>query len=93
MRKLANSCEYGTLTDSLIEDRLVIGIIDNGLRKRLLQEDKLNPDRCIDMYRAAQSTKAKVKTMSGSASGTADEVNAIKQKFKAYRKAHFQKKD
>ena len=43
------------------------------------------------MSTAAESTQAKLKTMPGSASGTADEVNAIKQKFKAYRKAHFRK--
>ena len=30
LRKLAKTCEYGTLTDSLIKDRLVIGIRDNG---------------------------------------------------------------
>ena len=42
LRNRSETCEFGGLTDSLIKDRLVCGIPDNGLRERL----KLNKDKC-----------------------------------------------
>ena len=36
LRKLAKTCNYGSLTDSLIRDRMVVGISDNSARKKLL---------------------------------------------------------
>ena len=36
--KLADTCEFGELKDSLIRDRLVIGTMDEGGRERLLRE-------------------------------------------------------
>ena len=38
LRRLAESCEFGDLKDSLIRDRLVIGTTDEGGRERLLRE-------------------------------------------------------
>ena len=36
LRKLSKSCNYGSLTDSLIRDRMVVGISDNSARNKLL---------------------------------------------------------
>ena len=36
LRKLSKSCNYGSLTDSLIRDRMVVGISDNSVRNKLL---------------------------------------------------------
>ena len=41
LRKLAKTCKYGDLLESLIRDRIVCGIRDNTARKRLLQDDAL----------------------------------------------------
>lgn len=35
---LSKTCEFGGLRDSLIKDRIVCEIADNGLRERLLRE-------------------------------------------------------
>ena len=40
LRKLARTCELKDLKDSLIKDRIIIGMIDNNLRQRFLQEVK-----------------------------------------------------
>jgi len=37
IRRLAKSCDYGTLKDSLLKDRIVIGIRDDGTRRKLFQ--------------------------------------------------------
>ena len=42
LRTLAETCEFGSLNEDLIRDRLVCGIRDNSLRKKLLQEPKLS---------------------------------------------------
>ena len=36
LRKLAKTCNYGSLTDSLIRDKMMVGISDNSARKKLL---------------------------------------------------------
>ena len=36
LRKLARTCEFKDLKDSLIKDRIIIGMIDNNLRQRFL---------------------------------------------------------
>ena len=36
LRKLAKTCNYGSLTDALIRDRMMVGISDNSARKKLL---------------------------------------------------------
>ena len=44
LRSKARSCEFGTLTDSLIRDRIVCGIINNKTRSRLLKTT--DPPKC-----------------------------------------------
>ena len=48
LRQLVKTCNYGSLTDSLIRDRMVVGINDSSARKKLLQTSKLTLGECID---------------------------------------------
>ena len=73
LRLLAKSCNYGELTDNLIRDRIVVGVLDNGLRKKLLQRSKLTLFNCIDICRAAECTTLQVKAMKPS-----EDVNVVK---------------
>ena len=74
---LAETCEFGSLKDDLIRDRLVCGIEDNGQRKKLLQEPKLTLEKCLDSCQAAEATKLQVQDMS-SQNKESSEVNALK---------------
>ena len=40
LRALTATCEFGTLKDEIIRDRLVCGIAENSVRRKLLQEPK-----------------------------------------------------
>ena len=62
-RTLAKTCNYGSLLDSLIRDRIVVGIKDNDTRKRLLQEAKLTLNKCIDICRSSEATAAQLQAM------------------------------
>jgi hypothetical protein len=63
LRRLASTCDFGNLKDSLIRDRIVIGISDNGTRERLLREDDPNLEECLKICRAAERTQEQLKAM------------------------------
>ena len=56
LRTLSKTCNYGPLTDNLVRDGIIVGILDNGFRKKLLQESKLALQSCIDICRAGECT-------------------------------------
>ncbi len=51
LKTKAKSYEYGQLCDSLIKDRIVVGIHDDALRARLLRETDLDLHKAIQMCR------------------------------------------
>ena len=76
MRALAKSCNYGQLSDDFIRDRIVVGVRENGLRKKLLQTRELTLSNCIDICRASESTNQQLKSMTMSQ----DDVHALRMK-------------
>ncbi|XP_039299843.1 uncharacterized protein LOC120355483 [Nilaparvata lugens] len=60
LKKLVKSCEYKDQTDSLIRDRIVLGVFDKGLQERLLRVQDLTLDNAIDFCRAAELGKNRV---------------------------------
>ena len=56
LKKLAKSCEFGELTNSLIKDRMIIGMKDDALRQRFLQE---STDRELSAEKVVEATKIK----------------------------------
>ena len=63
LRKLAKTCDYGALTDSLIRDWMVVGIDDNSTRKKLLQSSKLTLGQFIDIFRSTETSAPQLKVM------------------------------
>ena len=66
LRVLAETCEFGTLEDDLIRDRLVCGVRDKGIRRKLLQECGLTLLKCVDICQANEATAAQLKDMAPS---------------------------
>ena len=82
LRKLAQTCNFcSCLHDSLIRDRLVLGIRDESIRKKLLQEKKLSLSRAIDVGRSGETTNIRLKELKNKTpiSETDDEVNAVRK--------------
>ena len=64
LRNKAKTCEFGTLTESLIKDRLVCGVISDKTRSRLLKQANLTLSGALDTCRADEITAAQMKAMS-----------------------------
>lgn len=48
LKVLAKTCNFGSLKDKLIRDRMVCGICDMGTRKKLPQEAGLTLQKCVN---------------------------------------------
>lgn len=72
LRRLVKSCDYGELEDSIIKDRIVMGIRDDTTRKKLLQTRTLNLHNACDICRAAESASRQLKELHG-----ADKVESL----------------
>ena len=63
LKILEKTCEFGTLSDSLIRDRIVCGINSSSLRERLLREPNLTLKSCVDLCRASELSKERNKSL------------------------------
>ncbi|KAF6215542.1 hypothetical protein GE061_010298 [Apolygus lucorum] len=61
----ANKCDYGSIKDNLVRDRLVCGIFSNDTREKLFEAEDLTLDKCIRMCRSAEEIRCQMSKMSG----------------------------
>ena len=72
LRLQAKKCAYGTLTDELIRDRIVVGIRDDKVRSRLLREPELTLQTCIGIAHATETSQMQMQSIK-------DETNTVHQ--------------
>ena len=83
LRNRAQSCEFGDLTNSLIQDRIICGMLDNSVRERLLRQESLTLDKTLQLCRAAETTRAQAKELSSKDEKVSvDALGSKKQSFK-----------
>lgn len=51
---MSASCNFGTLRDRLLRDRIVVGVKDKTVQDRLLREPKLTLNKACEIARAAE---------------------------------------
>ena len=62
LRFLAKTCGFcDCLVDGPLRDRIVLGINNHALRKRLLQERNLDLKKCIDLCRGSEAASSQIK--------------------------------
>ena len=54
---LTKNCSIGELTTSLIKDRIIVGILDNTTRQKLLSEKGLTLEKCLEIAHSYEATK------------------------------------
>ena len=60
----SKTCEFGTLCDSLITDRIIVGIESNSTKERLLREVNVTLERATEICRASEKSKLQSKALS-----------------------------
>ena len=68
LRRLIKSCDYGALEESILKDRVVTGIREDGIRRKLLQIRKLDLAAAIDVCRASETATRHLKEFRGTES-------------------------
>ena len=62
LRQLTKTCNFGSL-ESLIRDRVVLGIQDDNVRRRPLQENELTLTQAVQTIRAHETTSDQMRLM------------------------------
>lgn len=65
LRNKAQSCRFGDLQEELIRDRLVCGILNDGIRKLLLCNNELTLAKAIETCQIHELTDQHTKTLAG----------------------------
>jgi len=65
LRRLVKSCDYSELEDSILNDRIVIGVRKDSTRRKLLQIRKLDLAAVIDVCRASETSMRHLRDMRG----------------------------
>ncbi len=68
LNKLADTCEYGTLRDQLVRDRLVVGIADARLSEELQLDSTLTLEKAVTAIRQAELVYQQQDVLRGGAS-------------------------
>ena len=68
LRKLCETCEFGTLKNSLIKDRIVLGVNNTKTRERLLRVPDLTLQKALDVVRSAEATDMQMKELDSDSS-------------------------
>ena len=79
LRKVSEYCEFGTTLDSMLRDRLVCGVRDVRLQRRLLAESNLTFSKALDLAVAAELAEKNVRDLQNTQTHTAtqDQVHAV----------------
>ena len=68
LRKLCETCEFGTLKKSLVKDRIVLGVNNTKTRERLLRVPDLTLEKALDVVRSAEAKDKQMKELDSDSS-------------------------
>lgn len=75
LKTLIKPCNYcDCIRDSLLRDRIVLGVNNERTRTRLLQERKLTLNKCLDICKSFETSTSQLKVLAGK------EVNRVDRK-------------
>ena len=67
LKKLSTECEYGDSLNEMIRDRLVCGVNDGRIQRRLLAEPDLTFKKAMEIAQAMEAADKNVQEIQGSA--------------------------
>ena len=86
LHALAESCNFGTLTDEMIRDRIVVRLLDAKLSEKRQLDSELTLPKAVNQARQSEAVKKQQTLMRNDfkeSTGTKNEVDAVKtEKFR-----------
>lgn len=67
IKRLARTCVFGDMEETMLRDRIVMGVANNRLQTKLLETTGLNYTTAVEKCRANEATQEQVSTMNKSA--------------------------
>ena len=94
LRLTVKTCEYGTMADEMIKDRIVVGAHSDIVRGRLLREKDLCLTKAIDICKAAESSTKQLEKLTDEKKveilqERTYQAGDVKQLVRASRTCHF----
>ena len=81
IRRLAKNCHFEAVEESMLRDRIVVGLRDDATRRKLLQARNLTLKDAIDMCRASEVAGRQLKAMA-----TPEDVQSLKSTHPSQRR-------
>lgn len=81
IRRMAKNCHFEGVADSMLRDRIVVGIRDDATRRKLLQVRDLTLNTAIDICKASEAASRQLKAMS-----TPEDVQPLQTTKPPYRR-------
>ena len=78
LRKLATHCEFGAYLNDALRDRLLCGLSNSNIQKRLLSEDRLTLNRALKMAQGMEAAESNAKKLHPQPSEVS-EIHAVRQ--------------
>jgi hypothetical protein len=77
LKQLRENCEFGTLSESLIKNRLVLGIRDKNVKDRLLRTKNLDLLKAVEICKAAEITNKQMEILCTTSGRRTDEFQSV----------------
>ena len=80
LRRLAIHCEFGDSLNDMLRDRLICGINDARIQRRLLSEGKIDFTKALELAQAMETADRDTQALSlqGEVDGTAKTLSSIR---------------
>ena len=79
LRRLSEHCQFGTTLEDMLRDRLVCGLDDDRIQRRLLEERELSFEKAVEIALAHEMASKNLIDLGGKTAGS---VNKVKESTK-----------
>ena len=77
LKRLSEHCKFGTTVKEMLRDRLVCGLADTNIQRKLLAETDLTLDKALGTARAMEAAEQNAKTLQAPQPSGNGEVHAV----------------
>ena len=89
LKRLSSSCEFGTLKDSFIVDRIVVGIQNDAVRERLLRMKIRDLSKVVELCKSAELVTTQMAALKPSENSVDNVSIAVNQAQRVVAKCKF----